>query len=309
MWQRTIHIYAVAAWLDRLNRRVPGGKSHIIPIATPPFHNRDIHGLLARNPPHLSFTSREEHMGQDGLNMIGIPAGAPFVCLMARDSAYLDSLYPERDWSYHDHRDASIQNHIPSAEELTRRGYFVVRMGAAVKESLNTTNPMVIDYATNFRTDFLDMYLGSQCRFLLTTDCGYQNVAQVFRRPIAWTNYPYLEFVHTWLPNQLFIPKKLWHKAEQRFLTFPEILESRVGRIFGGSQFDQLGIELIENTPEDISAIALEMDDRLSGAWQSTEEDEDLQRRFWELFASSELHGRIVSRIGTEFLRQNRDLL
>ena len=200
-------------------------------------------------------------------------------------------------------------DHVPAAEELTRRGYFALRMGAAVNEPLQTENPMVIDYATHFRTDFMDMYLGNQCRFLLITDCGYSNVAQVFRRPIVWTNFPYLDLVHTWLPNQIFIPKKLWHEEAQRFLTFPEILDSKIGRIARSDEMDQLGITLIENSPEEISAVALEMDDRLKGTWQETEEDEELQRRFRELFDSSELHGQIVSRIGAEFLRQNRDLL
>jgi putative glycosyltransferase (TIGR04372 family) len=218
-------------------------------------------------------------------------------------------MFPDRDWNYHNLRDASIHNHVPTAEELTRRGYHALRMGAVVNEPLQTENPMVIDYATHFRTDFMDMYLGSQCRFLLTTDCGYHNVAQVFRRPIVWTNFPYLDLVHTWLPNQIFIPKKLWHVEERRYLTFQEILNSKIGRISRSEKMDRLGIKLIENTPEEICAVALEMDDRLNGTWQESEEDEELQRRFRELFASSEFHGQIVSLIGAEFLRQNRDLL
>ena len=37
MWQRTIHVYQFAGWLDRLNRWVPGGKAHAIPIGQQPF--------------------------------------------------------------------------------------------------------------------------------------------------------------------------------------------------------------------------------------------------------------------------------
>jgi len=309
MWQRTIHIYQIAGWLDRLNQWIPGGDAHIIPIAPKPFQNRDIGGVLARVPPHLSFTAKEEILGQANLQMMGIPSEAPFVCFIARDSAYLDSVFPQIEWAYQDYRDANIQNYVHAAEQLAFRGYHTLRMGAAVAETLNTSNPMVIDYATQYRTEFLDMYLGRECRFLITNDCGYVNVSQIFRRPIVWTNISTIESVHTWLPNHIFIPKKLWNEKDQRFLTFPEILESGIGRIQNSGEFEQLGIKLIENTPKDITAVTLEMDDRLSGTWEGAEEDEYLQKAFWDLFASSEHHGQIVSRIGAEFLRQNRELL
>lgn len=55
--------------------------------------------------------------------------------------------------------------------------------------------------------------------------------------------------------------------------------------------------------------ISVEMDERLKGTWQTTEEDEELQRRFWSLFKPSELNRVFRSRIGAEFLRQNRELL
>lgn len=53
----------------------------------------------------------------------------------------------------------------------------------------------------------------------------------------------------------------------------------------------------------------MEMDERLNGAWRTTDQDEELQKRFWSLFPTSELNGVFLSRIGTEFLRQNRELL
>jgi len=309
MWQRTIHIYPVAGWLDRLNKWVPGGKAHEIPISQQPYQNRDMKGVLAKVGPHLSFTSEEEDQGQAELQEIGIAPETPFVCFIARDSAYLDEVFPQIEWSYQGYRDASIQNYVQAAENLADRGYYSLRMGAAVEEKLNSTNPLVIDYANYHRTEFLDMYLGSRCKFLITNDCGYVNIPQIFRRPIVWTNMSAMEVVHTWLPNQIFILKKLWYEKDQRFLTFPEILDSGIGRLQGSDKYQELGITLVENTPEEISAVSLEMDDRLNGTWNETEEDEELQRRFWKLYASSEQHGKIVSRICAEFLRQNQDLL
>ncbi len=58
-----------------------------------------------------------------------------------------------------------------------------------------------------------------------------------------------------------------------------------------------------------INQVTIEMDERLKGTWQTTEEDEALQQRFWSLFKSSDWHGVIRSRIGRDFLRQNKELL
>ena len=72
--------------------------------------------------------------------------------------------------------------------------------------------------------------------------------------------------------------------------------------------FKQREIEVIENTPEEIIDVAIEMDERLEGTWKTTEENEDLQRRFWAIYGPKKVKSPSF-RIGTEFLRQNRDLL
>jgi len=55
--------------------------------------------------------------------------------------------------------------------------------------------------------------------------------------------------------------------------------------------------------------VSIEMHERLNGTWEITEEDEVLQKRFWDMFPKSELHGEFRARIGAEFLRQNSALL
>ena len=69
------------------------------------------------------------------------------------------------------------------------------------------------------------------------------------------------------------------------------------------------GISLIENTPEEILEVTIEMEERLKGTWVTTKEDEDLQRMFWSLYKTSELHGKIYSRIGAAFIRKYQALL
>ncbi len=72
--------------------------------------------------------------------------------------------------------------------------------------------------------------------------------------------------------------------------------------------FDQEQIELIQNTPEEIRDVALEMQQRLDHTWEASPEDEDLQERFWELFGPYCVKSADL-RIGAKFLRQNQHLL
>ena len=96
-----------------------------------------------------------------------------------------------RDWSYHEYRNFNIDNFILAAEELTKRGYYVFRMGKHVKKPLVIKNKKIIDYAmSNNRSDFLDIYLASQCDFLLCSSTGIQNITEIFRKPFATLMIP-----------------------------------------------------------------------------------------------------------------------
>ena len=311
MWDRTIIVFGFARWLDKANRLMPFGRVHQIPWR----HNQelDVHGYLSRMAPHLTFTPEEERVGREWLESLGISEDSAFVCFHARDSAYLDAVLPPLtitgDWRYHDFRDSDIRDYVPAVQSLVERGYYALRMGAIVKEPLDANHPRIIDYATHGRTDFLDIYLGANCRFFICSTNGIYSIPMSFRRPVAYVNWVPLGIAPTWGPKDLFIPKKLWSRAERRLLSFKEILDSRIGLFQNGSLYEEHGIDVVENSPEEITALATEMDERLNGSWLGTEEDEELQQRFWSLFTPNQFHQVFLSHIGTEFLRQNKELL
>ena len=313
MWARTIRVWQIARSADELNRRLPGGSAHVIPW---PYHgDRDIEGppgregLLPQSRIHLSFTGEEEQRGREEMRGLGMRDGSPFVCFHARDSAYLEAAFPGRDWRYHDHRDTDIRTYLPAAEELVRRGYQAVRMGAVVRDALAVERPGIIDYAAKGRSEFLDVFLSAKCEFFISDSSGVYAVAMIFRRPIIFVNFIPLDHTPMWAPHDLSIPKKLWLTSERRFLRFREIMQSPIGRMLQTEEYEQGGIEVIDNTPEEITAVTVEMHERLRGTWKTSGEDEELQERLRSLFRGSDLHGEPVSRMGTAFLRENRELL
>ena len=264
----------------------------------------DMQGLMSRIPPHLSLTKDEDRQGWTALESLGIPEQSPFICFFSRDSAYLDTIAPDSNYyRYQDFRDSSIYDCIPAVEKLTSYGYYAFRMGAVVKENLLTSNPKIIDYGARYRSEFLDIFLGSQCTFFLGSSAGIIYVPRIFRKPIVNVNFIPLDTSHllTCLPNTIVIPKKLWLKTENRFLSFVEIANGRAGDFLTTNQgYEELGLEIIDNTPEEIKAAAVEMNDRLSNRWSHNEDDERLQERFREIFKVPEVISTTLSRTTIE---------
>ena len=318
MWKRVLRVWPswILASISRANWLLPGGAVHEIGNNTQ--HDRDVHNLLDRFPPHLEFTPEEEARGEVGLRAMGIPPDTPFICLIVRDSAYLAKHIPGFDFGYLNYRDSDIQNYALAAEELADRGYFVIRMGAKVNEAMKITHPRVIDYATNgMRSDFMDIYLGANCEFCVTTSTGWDAVPYIFRRPMVITNYVPLGYAVSFNHNNLLTTRIHRFASERRNLTLSEIFTLGLGPWMNTSDYESKGVELIENTPEEIRDVVIEMAERLNGTWQPNEDDEALQRRFWEIFPTDlvdatqgrPLHGEIRARFGANFLRNNRDWL
>jgi len=174
---------------------------------------------------------------------------------------------------------------------------------------LDSSNSMVIDYASDYRTEFLDIYLSANCSWFLGGNTGINMIPMIFKKPVVQVNYIPLMIPPSWSPNDLFIPKKLWLKTENRFMAFREVLESGASEFLKTEQYQERGIDIIGNSPEEIIAISIEMEERRNNSWQSTKEDEDLQQRFRTLFDAPDLRDATFSRIGADFLRENRELL
>lgn len=304
MWSDRLRINRFAYYVYKAVNFYPGFKRHFFNT-----NSRDKYGILNDSKPHLSFTQDDIELGEADLLNMDI-RGKDYICILARDEAYKKAIEPEIDRSYHSYNNVDVNTYVPAIEKLANRGYHVLRMGSVVGKKIKSSHPRIIDYATNGkRTDFLDIYISANCRFFISNGSGLDNVPKIFGRPILYVNSIPLEYVHAERHCYLEIFKKLWMRDEHRFMTFREILESGVGRFLTTAQYEKCNLEIVDNTPEEIEAAALEMDDRLKGTWHTTEEDDELQRQFWSLFKQSEINRVFLSRIGAEFLRQNRELL
>lgn len=268
--------------------------------------NKSLFYELNNAGPILHFTAEEEKLGTELRAKMDVSEKS-FICFHARDAAYLNLQWAKGD-SYHNYRNCSIDNYLKAADYFTEQGGYALRMGSVVEKKITSKNKKIIDYATLHRTDFGDIYLPAKCKFFLGNTAGLFMIPTIFNVPVANANLVSIAYP-PFRKEDLFIPSKIWDEKKQRFLTFKEIIDNNVMYFADGKEFAAAGLKIIENTPEEILDLAIEMNQRLDGTWKKTTHDEQLQAKYKSLFPQDSPCYGSTSRIGALFLRKNKALL
>ena len=323
MWKRKLNFFSgrMLGSINKVHKLMPGWRTF---IDLNERENRDINNLFEKIQP-LEFTKEEKAYGKEMLSKFGLKDKDKFVCLAVRDGSFQLKKFSTRfrNWDYHNFRHIDIDKFVLAAEELTKRGYYVFRMGVVVEKSMTTNNPMIIDYASsNMRSDFMDIYLGANCSFLLGTGFGFQDLPTIFKKPLALISVP-LGNLHSYSEKFLHLTKHHVLKKENRRLSLSEIFSHGVAYAYFSNRFEEKGIELVENTQEEIRDLAIEMVESLENNKKLNFEDEKLQETFRNLYTSNLrnsadekmknyppiIHGQIRCRYGTQFLKENKNWL
>lgn len=264
--------------------------------------------LWSNTRPQLAFTPDELRRGEALLRSMGIPEGARFVCLAIRDRAYLEGHMTNKSWRYHDYRDGDIERCRPAAEWLAAQGLWVIRMGAAVSKPFSSADPRIIDYANRFRSDFGDIFLLGSCKFYIGDTAGLFWPACMLGVPTALINSVPITHLHI-AAGSMVMPKIYRRKGGEKPLTYNEVVSSGMDGYFRSELYEAAGIEVVENTAEDILGLAREMNARVDGAWVAAPEDEKLQARFWAAFPPGHRSHGCPARVPADFLRRNEEVL
>jgi len=246
----------------------------------------DEHGLLIEKKlPTLEFLNSEISTGQKFLSDCGTDRENRFVCLNVRDKTFLEKSEPiawnrNRDWSYHDYRDSDIKTYVAAAEALAEMGYTVFRMGAIVKEPLISKHPRVIDYATNgMRTEFLDIFLGAHCAFAVSTGSGWDEVPQIFRRPVSYFNL--LPLVGNSFQSRAitYFPKILLDSDSSEVLTLQQLIERGAATPLNTQAYKDAGVVIRDLSSEELVDAVTEMAQRVEGTFVETPEQKEMQAK------------------------------
>lgn len=169
-------------------------------------------------------------------------------------------------------------------EELTRMGYFVFRMGKISNEKIVSENKMIIDYSfSDYKNDFLDIYLGANCEFCLTTDCGYDHIPYIFRRPIASITDP-IALMKLSSKKFMNIFSNYYLKKEDRYLSLREIFDYDVSFFYSSKKLISKGVELIQPDKDDIKNLVIDMNEYVKNNYKLRASDEQIYKRFIKIY-------------------------
>jgi putative glycosyltransferase (TIGR04372 family) len=252
----------------------------------------DKEGRLISFPPTLEFTSEQELIGRKFLKNVDVIDESKIVCLNVRDNAFLSQSEAlewskTRDWSYHDYRDSEISTYVAAAESLAEMGYTVFRMGAIVKEPLISKHPRVIDYATNgMRTEFLDVYLGANCKFCVSTGTGWDSIPQIFRRPSMYVNLLPHFAKECLVRDLLMYPKSVAMTTGKFNMPLKHLFEHGFATSFHTDLYTQAGVVIRDLSSEELVEAVTEMAQRVEGTFVETPEQKEMQAKLKSILST-----------------------
>ena len=306
MFKRVLRVYESRVLTALFDGMLPLFKS--TPFYQPLGLQNNEYTEFNNGKPTIFFTLNEIQKGRELLKNMNVDFDNDnYVCIFSRDNAFLNKTMGFKNWDYHDHRNADIDDFIEAVKYLIDKGLTVIRIGSIVKKPISYSHPRLIDYSVSeHQSEFLDIFLIGTCKFFLGTSSGIGEIALLFDVPRL--NVGMVEFgVVPTGKNCLYIPKKYKLAKTGQYLHFNQALDMKLDHYFRNAQ--ELGIEAEDNSPEDILKITKEMYRRLEGNFRYSVEEEKLMQSFKKLLSQSDVVCKDVpTPIGIEWLKENKDL-
>ena len=255
---------------------------------------------------HLRLSEKEMSKAGKAARDIGINIDKPIVCLIVRNENSIDT--------DSELRSRSIADFLPSVELLANSGFQVLRMGASASPELRSLNPNVWDYANcGARSELLDLYLLSKCRFAISTLSGPDAACMVFRRPVLYVDLANYGLCFSGTSLTTWTPAKIIEVETGRALSLTQVFDCGAGWFWKDSQFRNAGLAIERSSPEEIATYTSEMILRMNDLFMPNEVQRLIQTRYKEQFkyAMGDLgvkwHGQIRSQMIQNFLDNNGD--
>lgn len=296
MWRRKIKIYEKFPlyFIHVINKLLPGYNNHNIKnLSQRPSYGYKYYSnnkqnqieYLINNSTTIKFTKEEETYGDKLLRELGVENKKKIVCLAVRDHAYSSEKVkdPRADHSYHSYRHTNLDRFKLTAKFLSDSGYYVFRMGKQSNQRFNINDKKVVDYSnSNLKSDFLDVFIGANCYFCISTGYGFDDIPLIFGRPLAIINTPIIG-LRSRLSNQIFLTKHHFCTEKNENLTLDEIFKKDVHSLFYSENYTEKGVALKDNSDEEIRDLAKEMIENLKSGFKKCSES-NLQIKFKKKF-------------------------
>lgn len=253
-------------------------------------------------PPLLKLDPQIDREGWSVLEELGVPKGRWFVCLHVREAGFHGAWHQKHPGT----RNADVLTYMNAVRSIVERGGYVIRMGDRTMKKMLPMEGLV-DYAhCEKKSELMDIFLCAKTRFFIGTNSGLGLVPPIFGVPCALTNWSPIALPQ-WYTKDRFIPKMIYSRSLGRKLMFDEMFATPAGWQQFSRYFESEGLEVIDNTPEEIDDLVNEMLDVTEGREVLTAED---RQRLADYNAMAMHYGSYLgARIGMNFLKKYADYL
>ena len=202
-------------------------------------------------PPQINLNEQERSLCVSSIKKNApFLLGKPLVLVCIRDSKYDEVMNrdPENRLSY---RNSNPDNFIEISKYLTHLGYAVIRMGRSTNTKLSEEHSeFLFDYAySNLASELMDLYLFSECDFVISTEFGLDELGTLFRKPVLIVNLLPLYSVRISRFRSIILPKVLIDLNTHQPLSLKEIASRNISNAWSTYDYLNANVGILENTP------------------------------------------------------------
>lgn len=286
----------------------------------------DTHNALERYPVAFPFTCKENMIALTHMEKMGIPRGSKLVCWYCRTEDFAKHHFPHAKMDdLQLYRNVALTSFRKAIDYLLTKGYYVLRMGTELNPPLPWQAKNLIDYAKEYRTEFMDVWLFAHADLTLGTSSGIDCIPVVSGRNVLFASFAPMGYTLSFSSKTTTLFEHYYSKKARRRMTLKEIFASGFSTNQLESEFEKNGFRLEKNTEDEILEAVKEKIFLMEGGTRS-EEDLQLERAFVSLFDTyksklvdyysppplygTPLHGpKFLAHASSVFLRQYREEL
>ena len=208
--------------------------------------------FLKKHGPSIKFSKSESEEGDNYLKKNFISNNDKIIIFGARTGFYRND---------HDSlRNSDIKFQIKSMKFVADNGYKAIKMGKEKVGKLNINSKKIFDYTfEDYRSDFLDVFIGSKAKFMVSGDTGLNELVTIMRIPKVIVDFHQFKFM--WQLNERYVPivlpKKIFSKTKNKKLSYKEIFERKI--FDGNSIAIPQEYKILDSTEDEILDATKEM--------------------------------------------------
>ncbi len=235
-----------------------------------------------------------------------------------RDKSYKEYQYKDKNWSYHDFRNFSVETFEQTISFFCQKKILNVRVGNITNMILKLKNNYFIDYSkSDYVSEYLDIYLIYKSKFFVGCGSGLDKVASFLKVPILFVNQINISYIPHYIDKSIFIPNILLDLETNKRITFKDqinpnfkkdkITGRNISKYATSDEFKRNNVKIIYNSSEEIMNGAKEINLLSENKFILNKSDLDLQTKFWKILTINKISSNFY--ISPSFLNKNLDLL